>query len=98
MAVPQMKRAWGADGLFWDFESDSGFTKPSSFLTISEMSPLSLVVSSRKTSTDRDAGTGPLYSGGMVPPALVGASHLAPRVSENSFGLKGNLSSKIVLS
>src|SRR5262245_2557676 len=61
-----------------------------SFLTVLEMSPAAFSDSSRKISTEADAGLGPLNSGGGVPFLVVSAFHSAAWVIDHSFGLKGN--------
>src|SRR5262245_54628764 len=62
------------------------------------MSPPSLSDSSRKISTDAEAGFGPLNSGGGVPFLVVSVFHSALWVTDHSLGLNGNsmLSSSLI--
>src|SRR5262245_11588170 len=90
MASPHSKSTWGADGVWLDTLLGSGDTSVFSRFTVVEMSPPSLSDSSRKISTDAEAGLGPLNSGGGVPFLVVSVFHSALWVTDHSLGLNGN--------
>src|SRR4029453_5981376 len=98
MAWPHSNSTWGADGFWLDTLLASGDTRVLSRSPVVEMSPPSLSDSSRKISTDAEAGLGPLNSGGGVPFLVVSVFHSALWVIDHSLGLNGNsmLSSSLV--
>src|SRR5678815_600426 len=90
MASPHSNSTWGADGLLPLTLDGSGATSVFSRVTVLEMSPPSRSDSSRKISTEADAGLGPLNSGGGVPFFVVSVFHSAAWVMAHSLGLNGN--------
>src|SRR4051812_43295860 len=98
MAAPHWNLTNGADGFFLSTDFESGFTCERSLLTVWEMSPFSLSVSSRNSLTEMLDGIGPLYSAGISPSFCEFCCHLAPLVMLKVAGLNGNLSSHTVFS
>src|SRR4030095_15292994 len=91
MASPHSNSTWGADGLLPLTLDGAGATSVFSRGTVLEMSPPSRSDSSRKISTEADAGLGPLNSGGGVPFFVVSVFHSAAWGVGHSPGLKRTL-------
>src|ERR1041385_8918991 len=91
MESPQSKRTWGADGLFFEVACESGITHLKRRSTVDMMSPASSPLASRNSSRVMEAGSGPLYSGGLTFFFEVSDFHWALRVIDQSFGLKGKV-------